>query len=178
MSNLPSRVEAEKILKNIGCPKSLIKHSKFVADLAVEIAKKILERGLIDVDVNLVEVGAILHDIGRIKTHSILHGYIGGEIARKLNLPSSVVNIIERHVGAGIPKEEAVKYGLPRKSFLLETIEEKIVAYADKRVKRGMVIDFNDCVREFERKLGKNHPAIKRLKNLHRDIVNALGYEF
>ncbi|MGP3667990.1 MAG: HDIG domain-containing metalloprotein [Candidatus Bathyarchaeota archaeon] len=178
MNDLPSRVEAEKILKNMGCPENLVKHSKLVADLAVEIAKKIVERGLINVDVKLVEVGALLHDIGKIKTRSILHGYAGGEIARKLNLPSSLVNIIERHVGAGIPEEETVKYGLPRKSFLLETIEEKIVAYADKRVKNGRVVEFNDCVKEFERKLGKNHPAIGRLKNLHKDVISALGYEF
>lgn len=177
MSKLLSKVKAEKILYEIGCSKRIIEHSKAVTDLAVKIAKKIIEKG-VNVNLELVEVGALLHDIGRVRTRSVLHGYYGGEIARKLNLPESLVNIIEKHVGAGIPLSEAAKVGLPPKDFTLETLEEKIVAYADKRIKHNRVIGFEDSLKEFKTKLGENHPVIERLKNLHNEICKLLGYEF
>ncbi len=177
MSKLPSRVKAEKILYEVGCSKRVIEHSKAVTDLAVKIARKMIEKG-VNVNLKLVEVGALLHDIGRVRTRSVLHGYYGGEIARKLNFPEPLISIIEKHVGAGIPLDEAVKVGLPPKDFTLETLEEKIVAYADKRIKHNRVISFEDSVKEFKTRLGENHPAIKRLKNLHEEICGLLGYEF
>lgn len=176
MNRIPSREEAEKILVEVGCSKIVIEHSKAVANLAVKIAKKIAEKGF-KVDMKLVEAGAILHDIGRVRTRSVFHGYYGGEIARKLNFPENLVNIIEKHVGAGIPLEEAVKIGLPAKNFMLETLEEKIVAYADKRIKHNKVIGFEECLNEFRKKLGENHPAIERLKNLHKEIYKILGHD-
>jgi uncharacterized protein len=177
MSKLPSRVKAEKILYEVGCSKRVIEHSKAVTDLAVKIARKMIEKG-VNVNLKLVEVGALLHDIGRVRTRSVLHGYYGGEMARKLNFPEPLISIIEKHVGAGIPLDEAVKVGLPPKDFTLETLEEKIVAYADKRIKHNRVISFEDSVKEFKTRLGENHPAIKRLKNLHEEICSLLGYEF
>ncbi|RLI04921.1 HD domain-containing protein [Candidatus Bathyarchaeota archaeon] len=177
MNKFPTKDEAEKILLEIGCSKKIIEHSKAVTELAVKIARKMVEKNL-DVDLNLVEVGALLHDIGRIKTRSVLHGYYGGKIAKMLGLPESLVNIIEKHVGAGIPAEEAVKLGLPKKNFTLDTLEEKIVAYADKRIKHNKIIDFETSLNEFKKRLGENHPAIERLKCLHEEIVKLLGGDF
>ena len=61
----------------------------------------------IQIDIDAVFVGALLHDIGRSKTHGIGHAVAGARIALENGLDEKLVKIIERHIGAGIPKEEA-----------------------------------------------------------------------
>ena len=125
MSSLPSPDECLELLRKSGCSDRVIMHCKAVRDVAVKIAKKA------DANVELVEVGALLHDIGRSKTHGIRHGVEGAKIAEKLDLPESIIHIIERHLGAGIPKEEAKKLRLPSEDYTPQTLEEKIVCHAD-----------------------------------------------
>ena len=98
---LPSREKALKFLREAGCSRNVIRHCKAVAELAVEIAEACREKGLA-VDVKLVEVGALLHDIGRAKTHTVHHAIVGAKIAKSLGLPEPVISIIKRHVGGGI----------------------------------------------------------------------------
>ena len=86
---------------------------------------------------NLVEVGALLHDIGRSKTHAIDHGVVGSKIAESEGLPESIVRIIRRHVGGGITAEEAEAFGWPKDVYMPETLEEKIVSYADKLIDKS-----------------------------------------
>ena len=82
-------------------------------------------------DRELVEVGAILHDIGRSKTHTIDHAIVGAKILREEGVDERIVRIVERHIGAGITRAEATKLGLPPEDYLPKTIEEKIVCQAD-----------------------------------------------
>ncbi len=176
MNRLPTRDEALVLLRRMGCSEGVIEHSKTVAEVAVDLAKKLRENG-VEVDVELVEVGALLHDIGRAKTHDVRHGYIGGEIGRSLGLPEKLVKIIERHVGGGITAREAKELNMPPRDFIPRTVEEKIVAYADKLVAHNRKVDFNHTLEEFREKLGENHPAIKRLRKLHREMVKLLNLE-
>ena len=172
--NVPTRVEALNLLLKANCPKSVIEHCRTVSKFAVRIAKVFKKKGF-NVDVQLVEVGALLHDIGRSKTHKVDHGIIGGEIARTLGLPNSVVQIIERHVGGGISKEEAENLGLPAKDYLPQTLEEKIVSYADKRVERLSTVPIEQALKAYVASLGENHPAINRIRKLHQEIVAVVG---
>ncbi len=80
----------------------------------------------------LLEVGALLHDIGRAQVHDVTHGYVGGQILRKNKYPISIVLIVERHVLGGFSPDEAEKVGLPKREFVPQTWEEKIVCVADK----------------------------------------------
>lgn len=126
--------DAIALLISSGCPPDVIEHCKAVADYAREIAINIRDnasRHPMQIDVDAVFVGALLHDIGRSKTHGIDHAVAGARIAREKGLDDTLVKIIERHIGAGIPKEEAIGLGLPEKDYLPVTIEEKIVAHAD-----------------------------------------------
>ena len=107
---LPSREQALQFLRQSGCSRNVMKHCEAVAELAVEIATACKERGL-KVNSELVEIGALLHDIGRAKTHSVHHAIIGAEIAESLGLPKTVISIIKRHVGGGITAREAKKLG-------------------------------------------------------------------
>lgn len=171
---LPSRQAAIKLLKQSGCSPRVIQHCKTVAKLAVKIAKTLQKRGY-KVDVRLVEIGALLHDIGRSKTHSVDHAFVGARIAEESFLPEPVIRIIERHVGAGIPPEEAEKLGWPKKSYMPQTLEERIVNYADKLIEGTHKVSMKQTIANFSRKMGKNHPAIERLKALDEEFQSLLG---
>ena len=115
-----------EFLKKEGLPENVIKHCIAV----YKKAEKILVN-FPDADKELIKTGALLHDIGRSKTHGIRHAIVGAEILRKNNYSEEIVNIVERHIGVGITENEAEKLNLPIKSYVPVTIEEKIVAHAD-----------------------------------------------
>jgi len=171
--DLPSEQEAIAMLRKSGCNPNVIRHSKAVAKISVEIAKE-LDRKM-DVDVNLIKVGALLHDIGRSNTHSAEHAVVGAEIARSLGLPLRIISIIERHIGGGITRKEAKELGWPAKSYMPKTIEEKIVAYADKLIEGSKRVPIDRTIKSFEEKLGSEHAAIRRLERLHREMSSLLS---
>jgi uncharacterized protein len=171
---LPSQQTALKLLSESGCSKKVIAHCKAVSSLAVKFANYCKQRGL-KVDVELVEVGALLHDIGRSKTHNVNHGIVGVEIAKSLNLPQSIISIIAHHVGGGITSEEAKKLGWPVKDYLPTTLEEKIVSYADKLIEGLKVVPIEKTLQGLSIDLGENHPAIARIKRLHEELSQLIG---
>ena len=128
-----------------------------------------------DVDMELVEIGAILHDIGRSKTHGPDHAAVGGEMVRRLGIAEPVACIVDRHVGAGIPEDEARALGLPEGVYVPETLEEKIVCYADKLIAGWREVDISVTIEDFAGKMGRDHPAIERLWNLHREMDGLLN---
>ncbi|NOX20165.1 MAG: TIGR00295 family protein [Nitrospirae bacterium] len=154
------------ILKKAGCEEDVIKHILAVKDVAMRIASEVK----IPVDKELILTGAMLHDIGRSRTHSIKHALEGVEIARGLGFDERVLRIIERHIGAGITKDEARALGLPPKDYLPETPEEKIVAYADNLLNGHKEVSFEESLERFKKVLGADHPAVKRYKDLHNEI--------
>jgi uncharacterized protein len=143
----------------------------------VRIANTYKKKGF-KVDVRLVEAGALLHDIGRGQTHGIDHGAIGGQTARRLGMPMELAHIIERHVGAGLTTDEAHRNNLPRGNYVPETLEEKIVCYADKLIEGAHEVGIDSTIDNFAEELGVDHPAIKRLKDLHNEMVAILGEKF
>ncbi len=163
----------EKIYEKLNCDKKIFEHCKEVAKLASEIAEKISRNG-IKLDKKAIIFGAFLHDIGRCKTHGIEHGIVGAEIAKKLGIDEKIVRIIERHIGAGIDRNEAKKLGLPEKDYIPECLEEKIVAYADKLLYGVKRITFEEALSRFKKMLGENHSSIKRLVELHREIESLM----
>jgi len=171
---LPSTRAALKFLSQNGCSSRVIEHCKAVSALAVKIAKACEKKGL-NVDIELVRVGALLHDIGRSKTHGVDHVIRGAETARSLNLPESIVLIIERHVGGGITIDEAKQLGWPIKSYLPQTLEEKIVTYADKLIEGSRRVPIERTIRNVSRELGKGHPSIERMRKLHEEFSCLIG---
>ena len=163
---VPSQKEAVQILRNSGCSEQVINHCIAVSKLAKEIAQICHKKGL-KVDIKVVEIGGLLHDLGRAKTHGIRHSVIGGEIARSMGLSEPIISIIERHVGGGISKEEAKVLEIPERSYIPVTLEEKIVSYADKLIEGDRQVKIDETIGKFSKQLGKDHPAIGRLRALH-----------
>ncbi len=154
-----------EILKDLNCPDHLINHSIAVCKKAVQLSSNF------DVDIQLIKTGALLHDIGRCKPNDINHAIMGSEMLKNLGFSEDVANIALRHIGAGIPKEEAQLLGLPPKDYMPITLEEKIVAHADNLIHWSDEVDIDFVIKKWEKKLGKDHPSIQRLIKLHEEIV-------
>lgn len=119
----------------------LLLHSRQVAQRALEIADRHPELHL---DTAFVEQAAMLHDIGIFMTHApgihchgehpyLLHGYLGGQLMRQEGL-DRVARVCERHTGTGLTARNITEQRLPLPvaDYRPETIEEKLICYADK----------------------------------------------
>ena len=169
---LPSREQALQLLRESHCSVKVIKHCKAVAKLALETAEACKEKGL-NVDLELVEIGALLHDIGRSKTHTVHHAVVGAEISEAAGLPEPVISIIKRHVGGGITPSEAEKLGWPKDFYVPMTIEEKIVSYADKLIENSKRVPVEIAIEKLSKEL--KHDAAERVRKLHEEIAELIG---
>lgn len=120
----------------------LVTHSESVARRALQIASQHPE---LNIDTDFVREAAMLHDVGiirvdapSIKCHGtepyIRHGVCGAELLRSEGIDESYARICERHTGAGLTLDDIVSQNLPLPHHDLqpETIEEKLICYADK----------------------------------------------
>lgn len=153
----------------------LLKHSKAVADKALAIAEAHSELRL---DRQFIMEAAMVHDIGIIKTDApdiqcfgtepyIRHGVCGAEIMRAEGYPRHA-RVCERHTGAGLSKAEieAQDLPLPRVDLLPETLEEKVICYADKFFSKTR-LDREKTIEQAERSVAKHgDEGLKRFKEM------------
>jgi uncharacterized protein (TIGR00295 family) len=154
-------------------------HGKAVQNAALVIAKEIHEQGH-TVDLDVIAVGSILHDIGRFwyppgKKDEIKHGVKGAEILRKEG-HCQLARIAERHIGVGLTKEEIRRQHLPlpEKDFVPETIEEKIITYADNLIAGDRIATVREVIEHY-RQFGPR--SLKRAIALHNEIERLRGGE-
>jgi len=162
---LPSREFAFDLLKLVKVPYHVRRHSLKVAEKALEIADKITK---VDVDKNLIEIGAILHDIGRAKTHGFEHALIGGKILKERGFSNDLVRICETHILGGLDKEDAIKVGLPEKNYLPVSLEEKIICLADKHMAGTYEVSIEQRFEKWFSKYGKTDLLIKSKKRIEK----------
>ena len=114
-----------------------VEHSSAVASLAMVLGQSCGAR------LDFLREAAWLHDIGIKYTHApgicclgkdpyLRHGVIGRELCDKFELPEHGL-VCERHVGTGLTKAEIEKQGLPlpARDMLCQTLEERLICYAD-----------------------------------------------
>lgn len=171
-----AREKALRALHEAGCSEEVVRHCLTVERAALSIAEKILANGH-KIDLKLVSIGALLHDIGRARTHDIRHGVEGGKILRKMGL-RDFGRFAERHIGAGIPANEAKELGLPARDFIPKTLEEKVVTYADKLVMGSRRGSYDEALESFKSELGHQHPIVDRSRRLHEEIQNLMKRRF
>lgn len=118
----------------------LLTHSLLVANKAIEIIQIHPEW---KINKTFIIEASLLHDIGIYLTNApsiqcfgphpyICHGYLGSNILLKENLQKHAL-VCEKHIGSGITKEDIIqnKIPLPHKNFLPNTLEEKLICFAD-----------------------------------------------
>jgi uncharacterized protein len=168
----PTREQAMQFLRQSGCRENVVRHVEAVSQLACEIAEAASKRGY-PVNVELVEIGGLLHDIGRSKTHSVHHAVVGAKIAESLGLPKPIVSIIKKHVGGGITSRDAKKLGWPRDVYIPQTLEEKIVCYADKLIEGSRRVPIEKTIDKLSQELPS--ATIERIWKLHEEMLCLVG---
>ena len=146
-------------------PLSVRRHSEKVADKAIEIANKIKKA---KVDLDLIEIGALLHDIGRTNTHGFKHALIGGKILRQRGFSEKLARICETHILGGLDKDDAKDVGLPEKDYLPETLEEKIICLADKQMAGTREVSIQKRFNKWFQKYGKSKILLKSKKRIEK----------
>ncbi|OIO23751.1 hypothetical protein AUJ65_02925 [Candidatus Micrarchaeota archaeon CG1_02_51_15] len=131
-------------------PDNILRHIEQVRRVAVFLALRMRERGF-SVDVALVEAGALLHDLDKHLTSGepSKHGEIGAEMLSELGCPE-VASIILKHCKLG-------------HSPLQDTLEEKLVRYADMRVKHDCVVSVSERFDYLKERYGKRDKEVMRL---------------
>lgn len=164
----------------------LVWHSKDVATLALDIAH---HKEKLNIDLRFLWEAAMLHDIGIFLTNSpdiycygrepyVKHGILGAEILRKHHLHRHAL-VAERHTSSGLAHEEIIKEHLPLpldRSYIPETIEEKLVCYADcfySKTHLGERKSVETIIHKMERMwkhfgLEGDAMNVKRFKELHK----------
>lgn len=165
----PSAEEVLRIHERHGSSDLLIRHCRIVA---TTIAQELAKQGK-DVDVKVVFAGGMLHDIGRNRTHTVRHGLEGAQILTEEKVDEIIVQIVRRHVGAGLSAEEAKSLGLPDYDYVPRTREQIIVCFADKLVDTDKVRTFEEEVRRFKI---KGHDVAK-LQGLKMTVEAELGQD-
>jgi uncharacterized protein len=119
----------------------LVAHGRRIAAKALAVARCVPH---LNPDLGFIREAALLHDIGIFLTRApglgcigphpyVCHGVLGAEILKAWGLPDHAA-VCERHVGAGLTAAEIDTQGLPlpRRDMLPVSVEERIIAYADK----------------------------------------------
>ncbi|MFF0203847.1 HD domain-containing protein [Streptomyces sp. NPDC005017] len=113
-------------------------------EIVWNVAQSLIDAAGLTVDADLVRTGCLLHDIGVYHLYDaqghldyksyVRHGVLGHEMLAKENLPERVRRFCSCHTGVGLTREDIVAQDLPlpRRDFLPETAEERLVMYADK----------------------------------------------
>ncbi len=173
-----SEKEAIKLLKKYASNKEnfngVLRHSKVVQKLALDIGKKVK-----DVDLDFIKSASLLHDIGRFKTgvkgkDVVKHGIFGADILRKEGLREHAL-VAERHMGAGISREDIEEQGLelPLNDYIPISKEEKIICHADTLVFGERVGTIEEAVEKFSKELGKK--VAKKIKRLAEEVEGLKG---
>ena len=169
---LPNSDFAFDLLKILKVSYHVRRHSLKVAEKALEIAEKIDKE---DIDTDLIEIGGLLHDIGRSKTHDFNHGIIGAKILKERGFSKRLSRICETHILGGLDKEDAKKVGLPERDYLPLTLEEKIVCLADKHISGTKDVSIEQRFEKWFSKYGKTQILIKakeRIDAIQKEIEN------
>jgi hypothetical protein len=179
------------------------RHSRGVWRFVNKIAHYAYQNG-VAVDYDLLKKGAFVHDFGRMYTgrnasrereEYHLHGTRGRDYFLKendssyslLEIPNRdyahrLARICERHMGgSGFTAETNQELGLGSEDTLAETIEEKIIGYADWRTHaKGFgnfyiprIVSVDEAMQRTIRKAGHNPRQVQQVRNLI-DYINGI----
>lgn len=127
-------------------------HCAIVRDVALQRA----EAAGLTIDKELVTIGCLLHDIGvyclmdtegnmPLSSAYIRHGIEGESLLKEEGYPEYLYRFASHHTGAGLTKQQIIDENLPlpHHDYIADTIEEKLVMYADKFHSKSLPPRFN-----------------------------------
>ncbi|MEX2683739.1 MAG: HDIG domain-containing metalloprotein [Candidatus Sigynarchaeota archaeon] len=182
-NRIPTNDEILDLMSKWGLPDGIKDHCIVVKDIAMEFVRKINERDPnVKIDARVVEAGALLHDIGRIKSHGLDHGYRGYQVLMDAKVDERVARCALVHVLGGFTVDD-IKREFPGNakdinvSLMPQSIEEKIVCFADKHAVGTMQVSVKKRFSRWFKKHGKTPFLLKsryRIMQLDKDIKSLL----
>jgi len=158
--DLPTKDECIELWKKYDMPDNIIQHTKIVTEIATAIAKALVKAG-IDVDIDLVEKASLLHDVfkrcdfddntyNKVMDELVLQGIIKELPEKKIKHAElaglyfakdypEMAKVIRNH------NYMAITYGL-------DTWEDKILYYADKRVTHDNKVSLKHRLKELHKR--------------------------
>jgi len=166
MIKLLSIEECLKMMDEYNMPQHIKNHSFKVRDISVYLANELNKKDL-SLDVKLIEVSALLHDIGKIHCVNTdeRHDYFGANILRELGY-DRIAEIIEGHVNLEKDYEGIV--------------EDEVVNYSDKRVMHDKIVTlserFEDIALRYSAEIDKINLTKKYATILEKKIFKNLDF--
>ena len=140
------------LLKKYNVYDNIVLHCVQVNKVAVFISKKLVESG-VDVDVKLVNAASLLHDIAKhieIETGKD-HIHEAEIILKKENAPQNLIDVVKAHLNQNIDQ--------------FKTLEEKIVFYADMRVKHSKIVSLDERINDIRIRYSNRLHLINSISN-------------
>ena len=155
---IPKKEECIRLLKANNVPDNIIAHTKTVCDFSMKVCD-VLEKRNIKVNRELVAAAALLHDIKKLNGGE--HEIEGAKYVESLGYPEVGVLI----------KKHGLKHSF-KDEFMPKAWEEKIIFYADKRVKNDKVVSVDERFEYIKQRYNKEH--VEKEIKLTRDIEKEL----
>lgn len=129
--NIPSRSQCLEWLKEVKMPQNIVEHSLAVNRVAVFLAKRI-NQNKIQLDVDLVDRGSLVHDIDKHLTfENGLHGMVGKKFLEDKGFPQLGLFCITHNLNYVLENE-------------FPSLEHKVIYYSDKRVKGNKIVTIEE----------------------------------
>ncbi|MEW6388573.1 MAG: HD domain-containing protein [Thermodesulfobacteriota bacterium] len=151
----PSRPECLALMAEYGMLPHIREHSFLVAAVALHLGRALVETGF-DLHLDLLEAGALLHDLGKTPClgTSQNHAEWGAALLLARDYPE-VARIVKEHVAL------AENHADPR-----SLREVELVNYADKRVLHTRVVTLQERFADLKVRYGRGPEALARLSAL------------
>ena len=129
------------ILNKNKTPSNVIEHSRTVCKLAEDVAEKLIKKG-IKVNKKLLVASALLHDIEREKDNHVIEG---AKLLKSMGF-CEISETTRKHSLHEIEKEKNRPL----------SIEEKILFYADKRVKGNKIVSLKERIEDLNKRYNRD----------------------
>lgn len=149
-----------KLLIRHNVPEHVIKHSIRVAQVGSFLAIHLKKTGC-NLDANLIEAGALLHDITKIESIEKKedHAETAGRLLSSLGYPA-IAEIVRQHVHLEYMPDEG-----------LGLTPAHIVNYADKRVRHAVIVSIFERFEDLIVRYGTTPERKKRIKMLYEETL-------
>jgi putative nucleotidyltransferase with HDIG domain len=167
---IPSRDQCLKLLEEHGVPDNIMQHILQVTRVAMFLGKRISRKE--KVNLPFLEAASLLHDLDKHMTFDEphKHGHKSADIVRRLGF-SELAPLLLRHRMTAINDPG------------LDTLEEKILYYADMRVNNDVIVPLPERIAYIKDKYGSRSTeaakkilaAISPLESLEKEILGKSG---
>ena len=177
--NIPTEDEIEQLHRKYAPSEALFSEVYEHCRIVWDVAQNLMQIHDITVDENVVKAGCLLHDIGVYKLWDpitkemnweeyISHAVLGEKLLKSESIADVLCKIVLHHAGVGISKDDVISrhLSIPVRDYFPETLEERLVMYADKFHSKSAPTSFYsvDGYKNYSKKFGSD--KVERFNSL------------